>query len=193
MEITELFPTHIFKHKNEILAESLLPLCNKYTAESNTNCLHIENFPSTLYSKEQEKQVMEEPLVQEALEYIKGACLRPFLEYRNIGLPGPLRPYGFFSSMEKHAYLRKHAHLDCFISGIIYLEVGEDVPPIVFYDSRPYSKYINYNGRPYTQKNEILHVVKPEPGMILMWDAWLEHEVYQKTNDNPRKSFVFNL
>ena len=191
--ITELFPTFIFESHNEVLADSLLPLCDKYTSESTTNCLHIDNFPSTLYSYGQTADVNSEPLVQEALEYIKSSCLKPFLDHRGIKLPGPLRPFGFFNTMKKGAYLRKHSHFDCFFSGIIYLDIGEDIPEISFFDPRPVTKFINYPFDTLTKLNSPLYTVKPKKGMILLWDAWLEHEVYQKKNDNSRKTFVFNI
>lgn len=191
--IKELFPTFLLEFKDEELADALLPLCNKYVGESTTNCLHIENFPSTLYNRQQEKEVNNEPVVQQALEYIVEICLKPFLEHRNILLPQNLRPFGFFSSMEKYAYLRKHSHLDCLFSGLIYLETGNGVPPLVLYDPRPVRLFHNYPITTNTPKDSSFHVIYPEKGKILLWDSFLEHEVYQKLNDNPRKTFVFNL
>lgn len=191
--IKELFPTYLLEFESIELAEALLPLCDHYTALSNTNCLHIDNFPTTLYDRTLERQVMEEPLVKQALEYVTEVCLRPFLEHRDLDLPKSLNPFGFFSTMEKHAYLRKHAHLDCAFSGIIYLEVGEDVPPLVMYDPRPVRNFYNYPVKKMPPRDDPIHVIRPTKGKILLWDAWLEHEVYQKMNDNPRKTFVFNL
>jgi hypothetical protein len=191
--IKELFPTFLLEHTNVELADALLPLCNKYTAESSTNCLHIENFPTTLYNRQQEDEVNNEPVVQQTLEYLVEICLKPLLARRNISIPTKLNPYGFFSSMEKHAYLRKHAHLDCLFSGIIYLEAGEDVPPLVIYDPRPVRLFRNYPLTQFPPADSSIHIVYPEKGKILLWDSYLEHEVYQKLNDNPRKTFVFNL
>ena len=193
IEVRELFPTCIVIDENPILAQALLPLCNKYTEMSETNCLHIENFPSTLFDRELTQQVMAEPLVEEALSYIVTWVLPRLLNHRNIKSPTKLRPFGFFSSMEKYAYLRKHAHLDCSFSGLMYLEVGENVPDLLIHDPRPVTKFISYPMEQVTRTNELSHVIKPEPGMILLWESWLEHEVYQKMNDEPRKTFVFNL
>ena len=52
IEVRELFPTCISIDENLMLAKALLPLCDKYTTLSTSNCLNIENFPSTLYEKE---------------------------------------------------------------------------------------------------------------------------------------------
>jgi hypothetical protein len=200
MEFFDLFPTTIFKGYNKVLAESLLPLCNKYTSEETIkNCLDCDNFPSTLSAGYLEFQVNNnEPLVTEALQYISDHCLKPFLAHRGIGLPGPIRPFGFFSSMEKGGYLRKHHHLDCYFSGIVYLEVGEDVPELILHHPGNHIKFLHYPSDHqhidnYLNRTCNVFKIKPETGMILLWDASIEHELNLKTNDNPRKTFVFNL
>jgi hypothetical protein len=70
IEIRELFQTCIIVDENLILAKALLPLCDKYTALSASNCLGVENFPSTLYERDLTAQIMAEPLVQEAFGFI---------------------------------------------------------------------------------------------------------------------------
>jgi hypothetical protein len=193
IEVRELFPTCISIDENLMLAKALLPLCDKYTALSTSNCLAIENFPSTLYEKELTDQIMAEPLVQEAFHWIINYPLARLLGHRSIDFPGKHRPFGFFSSMNKGAYLHKHQHLDCYFSGLLYLDVGDDVPDIIIHDPRPVEKFISYPRSVATRTNSGAHVIKPKPGMILLWDAWLEHETPQKLNDNPRKTFVFNI
>ena len=194
MPVEEVFPSFLMVEENKKLARELLPLCNKYTEMTTNNCLHIENFPSTLYDKEFERQVMEEPVVKDAFDFIIKNYLQTFLNHRGIGLPTNLKPFGFFSSMEKYAYLRKHCHLDCLFSGIIYLEVGENVPPLILYDSKPVRNFVNYPVDPNLNVVDFpLKVIPPKEGLFLLWDSYLEHEVPQKMNNNPRKTFVFNL
>jgi hypothetical protein len=193
MHVKELFPTHIFTDINLELAEKLLPLCNKYTEITKTNCLHIDQFPSTLQNKDLEVAVNEEPLVKYALDYIIKQCLIPFLDYKGIDLKSYLHPYGFFSSMHKGAHLRKHCHLDCMFSGIVYLEVGENVPPLRFYDPRPFRDFMHFPVVENNYRNEAIHILEPKIGMIAIWDSWLNHEVHEKLTDDPRKTFVFNL
>jgi hypothetical protein len=193
IEFKELFPTVVLFDENIELANKMLPLCDSYIAESTTNCLHTQKFPTTLYNRTQEANVNSEPLVHEFFNYVLGHSLKSFLDYRKIGIPREPRPFGFFNSMEKYAYLRKHSHLDCSFSGVFYLEVGEDVPPLVLYDSRPVRHFVSYPFQEINSRNEQLHVIYPKKGMILLWDSYLEHEVYQKLNDNPRKTFVFNI
>ena len=62
IEIKELFPTLVLFDENIELADKLLPLCDQYILESTTNCLHTQNFPSTLYDKNQELKVNSQPV-----------------------------------------------------------------------------------------------------------------------------------
>jgi len=193
IEIRELFPTCISIDENLMLAKALLPLCDKYIELSNSNCANIENFPSTIYENELTTQIMAEPLVQEAFHWIINYPLARLLGHRNIEFPGKHRPFGFFSSMNKGAYLDKHWHNDCYFSGLLYLDVGDDVPDIIIHDPRPVEKFIHYPKFYNMRTNSGTHNIKPKSGMILLWDSWLEHQTHQKLNDNPRKTFVFNI
>ena len=68
--IKEIFPTFLLEHENLEIAESLLPLCEKYTNKTQANCLHIKNFPSTLHDEHLAKEIMDEPLIHNALNFI---------------------------------------------------------------------------------------------------------------------------
>jgi len=160
---------------------------------STSNCLGIENFPSTLYERDLTAQIMAEPIVQEAFGFIISHPLSKLLGHRNIGFPGQHRPFGFFSTMNKWAYIDKHHHLDCHFSGLIYLDVGDDVPDLIIHDPRPVEKFLSYPKSEATRTNAGTHIIKPKTGMVLLWDSWLEHQTHQKLNDNPRKTFVFNI
>jgi uncharacterized protein (TIGR02466 family) len=190
MECHTLFPTTLY---TDIINESsrleLLKLCNNFVPRTHETLLNIKNFNSTLHSNNNLRQeINTHPVVIETFEFIKNSIKR-FLKMRQQPyFEEDLNPYGFFSDMKEGAYLRKHAHRDCRFSGIIYLEIGEDVPPLVFHDPRP---VIGVEPSRY-QSIPVLPIY-PKEGMFLLWDHWLEHEVYQKTNDNPRKSFTFNI
>jgi hypothetical protein len=186
MIIESVFPTCILQDSNTDLANALLPLCNKYTSLTTDNLLNIDNFPSTLGSNELNPVVMSDPFVQETLRLIISNYAVKLAEAAGMNYNQiDFKPYGFFSSMNKNAYLRRHMHHNCTFSGIIYLEIGEDVPPLVLFNPKPISVF----------NNEIQNTkfIGPKAGNIVMWNAWMEHEVPQKINDNPRKSFSFNI
>jgi len=186
MIIESVFPTFVLQDSNIELANTLLPLCNKYTSLTKDNLLNIDNFPSTLGSDDLNPVVMSDPVVQQTLSmiimtYAVQLAEASEMDYNQI----EFKPYGFFSSMNKNAYLRRHMHHRCTFSGIIYLEVGKDVPPLVLFNPKPISVF---NGEIQNTK-----FIEPQAGKIVMWNSWIEHEVPQKLNDNPRKTFSFNI
>jgi hypothetical protein len=177
--IVDIFPTKILITENFKLAEKLLPLCNKYTEITDTTLLDIPNYPSTLRNDKLGDQINSEPIVIEALDYIQNLVD----EYsKTINVTWQVhnsKGYAFFSSMNKHSYLRKHKHLHCTFSGLIYLETGQDVPPLIIHNPNP------FDGG--TIKIDAIE------GRVLLWPCWLEHELDMKLNDNPRKVFTFNV
>jgi uncharacterized protein (TIGR02466 family) len=189
MEILNIFPTQIYKNfVNDNMKNDLLQLCNHYTSETTTNLLHIKNFPSTLANNDLSSRINDEPVVKMVFNFLFEVAAE-FSQQRNQSLDySEFRPYGFFSDMKQDAYLRRHAHKDCRFSGIIYLEVGNDVPHLLFHDPRPHVQF-----EPSHYCGSYIESVKPENGMLLLWDSWLNHEVLSKHNDQPRKSFTFNL
>jgi hypothetical protein len=188
MKINNFFPTKILTDFNLDFASRLLPLCEQYVAITDTNLESGQgNYPTTLSNGELNDQVNNEPDVKEFFEFIIESYARPLIESKNVPYERSMfKPYGFFSSMRKHAYLSKHAHQYCTFSGTFYLEIGTDVPPLVIHDPRPHSKF-DYN------QHQSQITLRPQTGLIVMWDNWLEHEVAQKTNDEPRKVFSFNI
>lgn len=186
MFVNQLFPTCVLIDENLEMARALLPLCEKYTNITQSNLLYTANFPSTLSDKELIPYVNGEPLVQDFMQLIATTHVKKLadtcgMSYNKINF----RPFGFFSSMNKYAYLRKHMHKECSFSGTFYLEVEEDAPPLIFYDPRPLASVSG--NTPHTM------AITPKTGMILLWESWLEHEIPQKLNDNARKVFSFNI
>lgn len=178
----KLFDVTICKLHNEELANRLLPVCDYFTSKTDTNLLGTYNYPSTLQNSRLGDEVNKHPIVQEAFRYI-------FEHIREIASRSHVYekidnviPYGFFSSMNNGAYLKKHRHIDCNYSGCMYLDIGQGAPGITFFDPNPHSTNI------YRIPSSEL-----KPGTILIWPKWLEHEVDQKLNDDPRKVFTFNV
>ncbi len=189
MFFQSFFPTVVLFDKVPEISNKLLDLCNSYIDKTNTNLLGQANFPSTLYDQ-LSVEVNKESLVIETLEYIHSNYIKKILMDRGVFYDRSKfgNPYGFFSDMKKGAQLRKHSHQDCQFSGIIYLEVGDEVPELIFHDPRPYPKFQTSDFK----TNDVIPV-KPENHLLLIWDHWLDHEVREKTNDQPRKAFSFNI
>jgi uncharacterized protein (TIGR02466 family) len=106
------------------------------------------------------------------------------------------RPYLFANSFLDGSNHPKHLHTQCTISGIYYLKTPAGSSNIIFYPNQPFKDFFDYmfNIKDHTnwyslQKTEYT----PYPGLLLLWPAWLYHEVPPNRSSEPRTSLVFNL
>jgi uncharacterized protein (TIGR02466 family) len=186
MQIDSIFPTCILRDSDLDLAKELLPLCNKYTSATNDTLLNIDNYPSTLGSDDLNPLVNNEIIVRNVLYTIINKYAPILADSMGMDFESiDFKPYGFFSSMHRHAFLRKHMHHHCTFSGSIYLEIEGDVPPLVLHNPKSISVFTNQ-----VNNTTFIH---PKAGDIVMWNSWLEHEVPQMTESCIRKAFSFNI
>ncbi len=99
-------------------------------------------------------------------------------------------------------YHDPHNHPHCYLSGTYYVQVPTDRAPlrsrkdvrpgcITFYDPRgPAVNMGAIRGDPYVNPE---HTVKPKPGDIFLWPAFLTHFVHPNLSETPRISISFNV
>jgi len=80
-----------------------------------------------------------------------------------------------------------HIHLHCILSGSFYVEVPEGSGAIRFEDPR-LPLMMAAPTRPDT-----FVTVEPRPGLLLLWESWLRHEVLAGTGHGERLSISFNF
>ena len=80
-----------------------------------------------------------------------------------------------------------HVHPHSLISGTFYVEVPKGSGPIRFEDPR-LPMMMAAPTRP-----ETFVTVEPRPGLLLMWESWLRHEVLPGTGRGERLSVSFNF
>ena len=100
--------------------------------------------------------------------------------------------YLFISDMKEGEQHCDHAHPMSMLSGVCYLEIGEDSAPIAFHDHREirhFSGLVKPKPNPYNQSDVQLH---PKRGDIVIWESWLKHSV-PVNNSKTRKTLVFNI
>ena len=95
---------------------------------------------------------------------------------------------GFGSFNERHNH---DPHAGTFLSGVFYVKCPEGSGRIRFYDPRPHictapdMKY--YNG------GETYHWFPPIPNTLIMFPAWLEHDVEINKSTEERIAISFNI
>jgi uncharacterized protein (TIGR02466 family) len=57
-----------------------------------------------------------------------------------------------------------------------------------FYDPRPFTEMVDVPGTPYGQRI----IIRPQPGLLVLFPSWLYHFVHPTESDSPRISIAFN-
>jgi uncharacterized protein (TIGR02466 family) len=106
------------------------------------------------------------------------------------------RPYLFANSFLQGSNHPKHLHTQCSISGIYYISTPEGSSDIIFYPNQPFKDFFDYmyNIKDYGNWYSLQKTkYTPYPGLLLLWPAWLYHEVPPNNSSEPRTSLVFNI
>ncbi|OFX01190.1 MAG: hypothetical protein A3E78_01330 [Alphaproteobacteria bacterium RIFCSPHIGHO2_12_FULL_63_12] len=95
-----------------------------------------------------------------------------------------LDPGGFHSG---------HIHPHSVISGTYYAQVPDGAAALKFEDPRlPMMMAAPTRDSDAPEEMRSFIYLAPEPGMMLMWESWLRHEVVRNEADEPRISVSFN-
>ena len=87
-----------------------------------------------------------------------------------------------------------HIHPHSFISGTFYVEVPKGSGAIRFEDPRLPMLMAAPTRRPdAAEALQSFVTVEPRPGLLLLWESWLRHEVLPGTGRGERLSISFNF
>lgn len=89
-------------------------------------------------------------------------------------------------------YHRMHNHPSSCWSGCYYVSANNPSASLAgvleFYDPRPFTEMVATPGSPYGQRM----LVRPVPGLMVLFPSWLYHFVHPSNSDEPRISIAFN-
>ena len=192
-----IFPTCIAADINTEFVETLTNVGDEYLKLYGSSSQPFENHLTTYHNKKSAEMLMKDGRLLPFYDYIKKEA-RLYLNAMNLDDSKYKfeNPFSFFAKVGDASKHDLHAHPGSVISGVYYLKVGENTPPIIFKDPREYYKYIHYkqifgNNSAYTLLPE--HAVPVHDGLIMMWPSWLEHEVPLSSSDGERITIAFNL
>lgn len=188
MNIDYFFPTAIYSEKLEQLASDLLPVVNRHL-NSKENLTYHWGYKTTFtvesgLEKYQELNIFTELIVDRA---------KKFLDNQGYDVSNAEFTIQIFASdMTVNDSHGIHAHPNALISGVFYLDVEEASAPIIFYDPRPFRKFLALPRSKETIASYEKVMFVPMNGLFLLWESWLEHEVPRNTSTK-RITLVFNL
>jgi uncharacterized protein (TIGR02466 family) len=87
-----------------------------------------------------------------------------------------------------------HIHPNSILSGTLYVEVPKNPGAIRFEDPRlPQMMAAPPRDRDGPEELQMFVSVEPRPGLLLMWESWLRHEVLSGRGRGERLSISFNF
>jgi uncharacterized protein (TIGR02466 family) len=139
-----------------------------------------------------------------ALMWLHQSCQRAVVDYAaQLGIDYSLDflIQGWANINRLGDYHNLHNHPHSWLSGTYYVSIPEhdSLPPgrddrtpncISFYDPRPQANMTAIRGDGEVDPE---HRVKPVPGMLLLWPAFLHHLVHPNLSHEPRVSVSFNV
>ncbi len=132
-------------------------------------------------------------------EEVNGSVIQ-YLQTIGIGYPVDWQIHAWANVNRMGDYHDLHNHPHCYLSGTYYVKVPteneaggrRDLRPnrITFYDPRPGVNMVSIKNDPYIDPE---FTVMPEPGLLMLWPAFLNHFVHPNLSKETRVSISFNI
>ena len=193
MRLDNFFPSVVGVEEHKEWAEQLLPSVNSFFQNQNYNTDFYYNGRTTHGTG---LDLQKNPEYKPFTEFIlaKG---KEFLEVQGFDSNAVrFNPYFFLNYFLEGSAHPRHVHSQCTISGIFYLQTPPGSSPIRFMPNQPFRDFFDYFFHVKDKSNWFAmshYDYQPYPGLLLMWPAWLYHEVVPNSSKEPRTSIVFNL
>lgn len=184
-----LFPTTVWLHRleqeraarmNETIRSKLLSMLEP-GAETLENTRH-----------QTDKNLHTLPEFQEFTEILMTAA-KGATDFLKIAEEGMEITSCWANINTKGGTTKPHTHPNNYLGGVYYVDTPEGSGSIEFEDPRIQPKLISPRFKGPTAENSGHVTVDVEPGMLLLFPAWLVHSVKPNPSDQMRISISFNL
>ena len=190
-----MFPTPVYASVKIDLRNKILPVAEYYIERHGRPYREQSSYISTYNVHSARVEQNFDNRLDPLTAYIKNSSKKYFEDISII--PPDVSLYYLFNKITLGGEHSLHAHPQSILSGVFYLKIPENSPPIIFNDPRDHYKYIQYPikfGNP-REMYKLLpeYVINPTEGMILMWPSWLEHQVPASKCSEERIAVAFNV
>ena len=190
-----MFPTPVYASVEVDLSNQILPVAEDYINRHGRPYRNQSSYISTYGVDSAGIAQNFDSRLEPLTEYIKNASKKYFEDISII--PPDVSLYYLFNKITLGGEHSLHAHPQSILSGVFYLKIPENSPPIIFNDPRDHYKYIQYPtkfGNPRDMYKLLPeYVINPTEGMILLWPSWLEHQVPPSSCSEERIAIAFNV
>lgn len=181
-----LFPTFYAEQKLEIDNDKLKQFCYKQkTIDSGIVLSNVGGWHSSFLDPNIEELL---PLTNIIKQKLKTVC-----EIIDFGIN--VTPDNAFINISKKGNTHKlHNHPGSFLSCVYYVDCRANKGNIVFYNQNKFLEWLQDRQKikHYNQYNSSTWSVTPETGKLIIFPAWLEHEVTENKTEEDRISIVYN-
>jgi len=123
---------------------------------------------------------------------VHATCQLPEVQGRASAPKGGFRVSAWANISRRGNYHRMHNHPNSAWSGVYYVTgnpSNETLGGVLeLYDPRPFTEMVDVPGSPYGQRL----LVRPNPGLMVLFPSWLYHFVHPCDSDTERMSIAFN-
>jgi uncharacterized protein (TIGR02466 family) len=191
VKIENFFPTSVYVAEDVELADMMLPIAKKYLSDERYAASTIFKYKST-FNYDPSKSIGN---LEEFGLYNSFICdhVQNFNRIKGYDLMNIKSITTFASEMVKDDEHLPHFHPNCSYSSVFYLQTPEGSSPICFDDSRPHHRFVNKPIIRHTMHNAKIFSIPPKRGMLLIFDAWIEHFVPKNNCAEGRITLVSNI
>ncbi|NKB20968.1 MAG: hypothetical protein GKS01_10755 [Alphaproteobacteria bacterium] len=132
------------------------------------------------------------PEFQEFSEYLLAAT-KGVMDFMQVAEEGIEITSCWANINTKGGLTQPHTHPNNYLGGVYYVDTPENSGSIMFEDPRAQPKLISPRVHQSTGENSGHTIMNVEPGVLLLFPAWLVHSVKPNPSDQLRISVSFNL
>ena len=185
-DVVPLFSKPIYLKALDLDIKKIMSIAEK---ETYTN-LWGDYYPDANASGSTNLYVLE----KKELKFLKDAMMKEFYLYNSSVMHFSNKfeiTTSWFTKHKKGQLSNGHNHNNCMISGVFYLQVGENTGDIHFetYDTQRYCIDIEE----YNIFNSIDYSFKPNNNTLMLFPAEMHHRVQKNETDITRYSLAFNI
>ena len=187
MNLDYYFPTIIGVDRNINLANDMLPVARKYLDNDEVRS------DTWGYKNTYGRGIESYPDMQPFVDYVREQTVKYFDDCGYNSEQISFKIEVFTSEMFEGDQHDVHAHANCLLSGVFYLQTPEGSSNIKFFDPRPHRNFRIIPIKNSIQPNWDEVFYPSEKGLFLIWQSWLEHTVPINHSKDGRITLVFNV
>ena len=199
LQIAAAFPTLIGRRQfhdtpqlNEQLASLILEREQSSPSQDHANFGGWHSAGDLLEWPGEPIAMLRERITESLQAMVQASTQLPESQARSAPPRGSFRVSSWANVARSGNYHRMHNHPANAWSGVYYVtaaESGDKLAGVLeFYDPRPFTEMVDTPGSPYGQRM----LIRPVPGLLVLFPSWLYHFVHPSTADSPRISIAFN-